>query len=141
MKLFNLLSGRRIPNAVFALLVLIVIAGCAEEPPQEVPTATRTPLPTLALKPVESDPTPTLSNDAPTRPLPTPHITRSDGDEGQAVTIEATATLSGPTATPSATPPIGERLAIGDRSLAIGNNELAAEQFQRGTAPGTGPWR
>ncbi len=117
-------------GAALMLLAALFISGCTETPSAAVvPTSTQTPLPTLALKTVKPDPTPTLDNSAPTRALPTPLITRSIVGQTQASAGSATPAPSGPTLTPSATPEIDERLQIGERAFEVGDYGLAAEQF------------
>ena len=114
MWIFKTVTGRRLFYAVLILPALVLITGCAQEPAGPIPTGTRAPLPTLALKTVESDPTPTLSQNAAAAALPTPPITPSP---------------TGPTATPSATPQPDERENLGERALEVGDYDTAVEQF------------
>ncbi len=114
MLIFKIRTARRLFYAAFILLTLVLISGCAQEPAGPTPTGTRAPLPTLVLKPVDTEPTPTLSANAAAAQLPTPVITPSP---------------PGPTATPSATPEPVQRLTIGDRALEVADYDTAVEQF------------
>jgi soluble lytic murein transglycosylase len=94
------------------IVLLVFLAGCAEPPGEAQPTATQTPLPTLPALSAVTEATPTLNSAL----LPTPVITPSP---------------AGPTAAPSATTEIGDRLIIGDRALETGDYEMAIEQYSQ----------
>jgi soluble lytic murein transglycosylase len=112
MPVFNLISRQCRLCAVFVIMLLVFLAGCAEAPGEAQSTATQTPLPTLPALSTVPEATPTLNSVL----LPTPVITPSP---------------AGPTAVPSATPGISERLAIGDRALEIGDYGMAIEQYSK----------
>ncbi len=122
-------SGRTIFWTVLTLLILTLTAGCAQEPDQALPVSTQAPLPTVVLKPAESDPTPTLDQNAPTRPLPTPLITRSTIDQEQFA--EPAGSPAGTAVPPSATPALDERLSLGKQAQEMGDYAAAAEQFSQ----------
>ena len=117
---------RRVFSLLMALLVIVLITACSEEPKS---TANVNPAPTAKPTTRTLLPTPTLVPGVPPPPIPTPPITPTVEKGALTGALEEVGEGDSHSGPPTATPELGDRLDLANSSLDYGDYDTAVEQF------------